>query len=84
MVENLLKNIDLSKYGNDILEPSAGNGNVCSVVKKAHPDKKITAFEIRKEETDNLKTCADTVAIVDFFNISGGKYRLLVSEMKAA
>ena len=66
VVENLLKNIDLSKYGNDILEPSAGNGNVCSVVKKAYPDKKNTAFEIRKEETDNLKACADTVAIVDF------------------
>lgn len=53
-------------------------------LKKHIQIKKITAFEIRKEETDNLKTCADTVAIVDFFNISGGKYRLLVSEMKAA
>ena len=55
VVENLLKNIDLSKYGNDILEPSAGNGNVCSVVKKAYPDKKTRLSKLEKKKLTILK-----------------------------
>ena len=55
VIENLLKHIDLNKYGNRILEPSAGNGNFCRVIKQYYPNKHITALEIRNEERNNLE-----------------------------
>lgn len=66
VVENLLNNIDLSQYGTKVLEPSAGNGNVCSILKERYPDKDITALEIREEELGNLIMCSDEVIIGDF------------------
>jgi len=46
VVENLMKNINLNLYGNRVLEPSAGKGNICRVVKRHYPHKSITALEI--------------------------------------
>lgn len=69
VVENLFKHLDLNKYGNKVLEPSAGNGNVCEVVKRLYPSKVITALEIREEEMDNLSQCADEVIIGDFLKL---------------
>ena len=31
VIETLLNNIDLSGYGEKVLEPSAGSGNICRV-----------------------------------------------------
>ena len=53
-IKTLLNNIDLSNYGNDVLEPSAGNGNICKVFKEYYPDKDLTAVELREEEYNNL------------------------------
>ena len=64
-VENILKNINLNKYGNKLLEPSAGNGNIVNVLKKYY-NKNITSCELRKEEINNLQNISDEVIIDDF------------------
>ena len=69
VVENLLNNIDLNQYGDKILEPSAGNGNICRVVKSYYPNKNITALEIREEELENLIQCSDKVIIGDYLQM---------------
>src|SRR5574344_1583951 len=70
VIENLLNNINLNKYGNKILEPGAGNGNICKVIKKYYPNKKVTALEIREEELTNLIQYSDEVIINDFLQIN--------------
>ena len=69
VVENLLKHIDLSNYGNKVLEPSAGKGNICNVVKSLYPDKYLTSIEVREEETQNLLQCSDKVIISDYIQM---------------
>lgn len=79
VVENVLNNLDLSEYGNNVLEPSAGNGNIVKVFKERYPDKKITAMEIREEEVDNLRQCADEVLIGDFLKTEfNEKYDIII------
>ena len=79
VVENLLNNIDLSKYGDKVLEPSAGNGNICRVIKSYYPNKNITALEIREEELESLYKCADEVIIDDYLQLDmKSKYSIIV------
>lgn len=66
VVENLLNNIDLNLYGDHVLEPSAGNGNIVEVFKNHYPNKKITSLEIRPEEYQNLISNSEEVIIDDF------------------
>ena len=69
-IENLLNNIDLSNYGNSVLEPSAGNGNICKIFKQYYPNKDLTAVELREEEFNSLcKLDIDDVIIDSFYNI---------------
>lgn len=69
-IKTLLNNIDLSNYGNDVLEPSAGNGNICKVFKEYYPDKDLTAVELREEEYNNLcRLNIDDVIINSYYNI---------------
>lgn len=79
VVENVLNNLDLSEYGNKVLEPSAGNGNIVQVFKEYYPNKVVTAMEIRKEEVDNLKQCADKVLIGNFLETKfDEKYDIII------
>lgn len=79
VLENLLSNIDLNQYGDRVLEPSAGNGNICRVVKRYYPNKSITALEIREEELENLIQCSDEVFIDDYLQIdTGSKYSIII------
>lgn len=79
VVENLLSNIDLNKYGDKVLEPSAGNGNICRVVKKYYPNKRVTALEIREEELENLTQYSDEVIIGDYLQIdTDSKYNIII------
>lgn len=79
VVENVLNNLDLSEYGDNVLEPSAGNGNIVQVFKEHYPNKKITAMEIREEEVDNLKQCAGKVLIGDFLETKfNDKYDVII------
>ena len=79
VIENLLKHIDLNKYGNRILEPSAGNGNFCRVIKQYYPNKHITALEIRNEERNNLELYSDEVIINDYLKLdTNNKYNIII------
>ena len=67
-VENLLNNLDLQNRGIEVLEPSAGNGNIISVFKKYYPNKNVTALELREEEENNLNMLTNNVVIDDFLH----------------
>ena len=71
----------LNHYGiinGNILEPSAGNGNIVSVLKQ-QGNTYITALEIREEELESLKQIADKVMIGDFLKFnSTEKYNYII------
>lgn len=66
VVKNFLNNYDLPK-GN-ILEPSAGNGNVIKALRDKGIQNNITAIEIREEEENNLSRLSDKVIIDNFLD----------------
>ncbi len=66
VVENFLDNYTLPE-GN-ILEPSAGNGNIIVALRNKWISNNITALELREEEEETLKREADEVIIGDFLN----------------
>lgn len=79
VVENLLNNINLNLYGDKVLEPGAGNGNIVRVINKLYPSKNVTALEIRDEEYNNLFPHSNEVIIDDFFNTDKlGKYSIII------
>lgn len=79
VIYNILENFDLNTYGNKVLEPSAGNGNISSVIRELYPDKHITSLELREEERENLKTCSDEVIIGNFLNLDlYNKYDIII------
>ena len=65
-VHNFLDNYNL-KDGN-ILEPTAGNGNIVKVIKERESNKHITSVEIREEEYNNLSKYSNEVITTDFLN----------------
>ena len=67
VVKNFLSNYKLPE--GDILEPSAGNGNIIQAIKDFGYLNNITAIELREEETDKLKEIADEVIISDFLKL---------------
>lgn len=79
VVENLLNNIDLNQYGDKVLEPSAGNGNVCIVIKSYYPNKSVTVLEIRNEELKNLAQYSNEVVICDYLQKDiKSKYSIII------
>lgn len=66
VVKNFLNNYDLPK-GN-ILEPSAGNGNVIKALRDKGIQNNITAIEIREEEENDLNRLSDKVIIDNFLD----------------
>jgi len=78
-IENLLDKVDLNEYGEKVLEPSAGSGNICRVFKKYYPNKRVTALELRKEEMERLTQCSDEVIIGDYLQIDMKfKYNIII------
>ena len=71
VVKNFLSNYKLPE-GN-ILEPSAGNGNIIQSIKEFGYLNNITAIEIREEERDNLTQISDKVIIDDFLKWESDK-----------
>ena len=53
-----------------IVEPSAGDGAICRVLKKEMPEKKVYGIEIQKKFEDDLKFTTDEFVIGDFFEVS--------------
>lgn len=79
-VRLMLDNVKVNGGAIDILEPSAGNGNVVSVVREYCSDANIDAYEIREEEYSNLVNAgADSVQICNFLDCeSDKKYDLII------
>ena len=78
-INTLLKNINLEIYGNQVLEPSAGNGNIVRAIHKMYPEKSITAIEIRSEEYESIVRCSNKVIIDDFLTMNNnGKFDIII------
>ena len=71
----------LTHYGNIngvVLEPSAGNGNIVSVLKQ-NGNNHVVALELREEEFEQLKQIADEVITGDFLKfIPTQKYDYII------
>lgn len=67
VVENFINNYNGIIRG-DILEPSAGNGNVIQALRNKNINGRITAVEIRDEEFNNLSKISDNVILGDFIH----------------
>lgn len=77
VVKNFLSNYQLPE-GN-ILEPSAGNGNIIKAIRDVGCLNNVTAIELREEEESNLKKIADEVIIEDFLNFEPNKdYNVII------
>ncbi len=65
--------------GGEILEPSAGNGNIIKALNKYYKYKKIDAYEIRQEEEGELKKISNKVIIGDFLELDiDKKYDIII------
>lgn len=62
---NVLLDNHTIKEGN-ILEPSAGNGNIVRGIRERESNNFITSVELREEEYSNLNTYSNEVLIEDF------------------
>ena len=78
-IEKLLNNFIIEKNNINILEPSAGNGNIIKVLRDKGINGNITAVEIREEEYNKLLKLADKVVIDDFLKWNTNKdYELII------
>ena len=69
VIHNFLNNYNLDMNGLHILEPSAGTGNFCKVLRERYPTSKISAIELNEENKNILKLYCDSVKIGDFLSI---------------
>lgn len=77
VVENFLHNYDLPS--GEILEPSAGNGNIVQAIKNMDKSRLVTALELREEEINNLNNIADNVVISDYLKWNTDrKYNVII------
>ncbi len=65
-VYSFLDNYDGIKKSDNILEPSAGNGNIIQALRNRGYNNFIDAVELRKEERYNLMGKADRVGIFNY------------------
>lgn len=72
-VENFINNYGIDRIKGNILEPSAGNGNVIQALREKKVQGTITALELRAEERDSLTQISDKVIIADFLKWEADK-----------
>ena len=76
---NFLDNFPMDLNNKSILEPSAGNGSICKVIKEKYPDAYIFANEIREEENESLGKYSDVIYNNDFLTMTKGyNYDLII------
>ena len=46
-IRNVLDNLNLSNRGTEVLEPSAGNGNIVQIFKEYYPNKKYYCVGVK-------------------------------------
>jgi len=66
VIHKFLNNYNYNMNGLTILEPSAGSGNFCKVIKEQYPLSNIYAIETRQEEKENLQQYCKAVHIGNF------------------
>lgn len=69
VIHNFLDEYNLDMNDMNILEPSAGDGAFCRVLRQRYPNIYIHANEVRNEEFDGLKRYADIVTNEDFLTM---------------
>ena len=72
-VENFINNYGIDRIKGNILEPSAGNGNVIQALRQKKVQGIITALELRDEEIDSLTRISDKVIIDNFLEWEADK-----------
>ena len=72
-VENFINNYGIDRIKGNILEPSAGNGNVIQALRQKKVQGIITAVELRDEERDSLTRISDKVIIDNFLEWEADK-----------
>ncbi len=72
-VENFINNYGIDRIKGNILEPSAGNGNIIQALRRKKIQGTITALELRDEERDNLTQISDKVIIDNFLEWEADK-----------
>lgn len=78
-IEALLKNYDFSKHGLNVLEPSAGNGNICKMYKDKYPNSNITGVELDERHIEELSTKCDKVICTDFMEFdTNNKFDVII------
>lgn len=80
VVRNFLKHHHLQK--GDVLECTAGNGNISKIIKEIYPKMKLDAVELREGEKESLEEIADKVFISDFLEWKPNKnkkYRTIIT-----
>ena len=76
-IDDFLNNHKL-QHG-DILEPSAGNGNIVKAIRDKGYKNHITSLELRREERGMLNKYSDKVIIDDFLTWKAGKrYKTII------
>ena len=69
VIHNFITKYDLDMNGLTILEPSAGKGHFCKVIKKLYPNSYIVANEINTEDHDELVKYANEIYHYDFLKM---------------
>ena len=72
-VENFINNYGIDRIKGNILEPSAGNGNIIQALRRKKVQGTITALELRDEERYNLTQISDKVIIDNFLEWEADK-----------
>ena len=72
-VVNFINNYGIDRIKGNILEPSAGNGNVIQALRQNKVQCIITALELREEERDSLNRLSDKVIIDNFLEWEADK-----------
>lgn len=77
-IQKLLDNINIFEY-NNILEPSAGEGNIIKAIRDIGYNGEITAIELRHIENQSLYKYTDNIIIGDFLTFQTDiKYDLII------
>jgi phospholipid N-methyltransferase len=77
LVEQMLEYADI-QAGHQVLEPSAGKGNIADVIKESEPGADIDVIEINSGLRSMLKQKGYNVVSNDFIDYSGKKYDRIV------
>lgn len=79
VTEKFLRKYGIHNLTGNILEPSAGNGNIIKALRKVGLSNTVSAIEIREEEKENLKKVADTVILGNFLEMDNSiKYDVVI------